>query len=203
MSYILDALKKSDQMRKRGAAPTLQSASVVSVQPPRSRGVYFGLSGAILMCGIAIGWLRPWQATVESPLMPAAITAPTAVQQSGRDAVSQPLQQWRTAEADTAKPETRVKPEVRGGGSPADSSDGDEKEVVAMEELPPSIQAEIPALAIQMHAYSKIPRQRLVSINSKILREGEFLAPGLILVRITPEGMILGYKGYRFQRARE
>ena len=39
----------------------------------------------------------------------------------------------------------------------------------------------------------------IVSINSRMLKEGESLAPGLRLEQITPDGVILSYKGYRFQ----
>ena len=69
-----------------------------------------------------------------------------------------------------------------------------------MAELPPAIQQEIPAMTIQLHAYSSNPTERLVSINSRMLREGGSLAPGIRLEQITPDGMIFSYKGYRFQR---
>ncbi|NCN23775.1 MAG: general secretion pathway protein GspB, partial [Gallionella sp.] len=32
------------------------------------------------------------------------------------------------------------------------------------------------------------------------LHEGEIVVPGLKLEQITPEGVVLSYKGYRFQR---
>jgi hypothetical protein len=36
-------------------------------------------------------------------------------------------------------------------------------------------------------------------INEKILQEGQELAPGLKLVEIVPDGVIFGYRGYRFR----
>jgi hypothetical protein len=33
-----------------------------------------------------------------------------------------------------------------------------------------------------------------------MLREGDYVVPGLKLEQITPEGMILSYKGYSFRR---
>lgn len=60
MSYILDALRKSDQQRQRGAVPTLVTAPEPSATPRQP--AYYGLIAAVLLCaGIAIGWLRPWQ----------------------------------------------------------------------------------------------------------------------------------------------
>ena len=55
-------------------------------------------------------------------------------------------------------------------------------------------------MTISFHAYSANPRDRLVGINNRMLREGDDVAPGLKLEQITPEGMLLGYKGYSFRR---
>ena len=75
-----------------------------------------------------------------------------------------------------------------------------EQRALPMTELPLTIQQEIPAMTIQLHAYSGNPSERLVSINSRMLREGGSLTPDLRLEQITPDGMIFNYKGYRFRR---
>ena len=68
MSYILDALKKSDQQRQRGATPTLLAAQVTVAAPKRPLFMYYGLLAVVLLgAGIAIGWLRPWQAEQPAP----------------------------------------------------------------------------------------------------------------------------------------
>ena len=67
-----------------------------------------------------------------------------------------------------------------------------------MDELPVQIQREIPPMTVQLHAYSNLPGERIVYINSTKLREGDSLVPGLMLEQITPDGMIFSYKGYRF-----
>jgi general secretion pathway protein B len=69
-----------------------------------------------------------------------------------------------------------------------------------MAELPPSVRQELPAMKITVHAYSGDPGGRLVGMDNRILREGDFVVPGLELEEITPDGMILTYKGYRFHR---
>jgi general secretion pathway protein B len=46
--------------------------------------------------------------------------------------------------------------------------------------------------------YSGKPKDRLVGINDRMLREGASLGPDLVLEQITPDGMVLSYKGYRF-----
>ena len=55
-------------------------------------------------------------------------------------------------------------------------------------------------MTISVHAYSGNPGDRLVSINNRMLREGDSVAPGLRLEQITPDGMIFGYRGYSFRR---
>jgi general secretion pathway protein B len=72
--------------------------------------------------------------------------------------------------------------------------------VISMAELPLALQQELPAMTISVHAYSGNPRDRMVGINNRMLREGDDVVPGLKLEQITPEGMIFGYKGYSFRR---
>ena len=71
---------------------------------------------------------------------------------------------------------------------------------MAMTDLPPAIQQEIPRMSISVHAYSARPADRIVGINDRLLREGADLTQGLTLEQITPDGMIFTYKGYRFHR---
>ena len=62
MSYILDALRKSDQQRSRGMTPTLLTAQAAAISTSRpSRLAYASLGVVLLTIGIVIGWLRPWQ----------------------------------------------------------------------------------------------------------------------------------------------
>src|ERR1035437_10685413 len=75
MSYILDALRKSDQQRQRGAAPTLLLGQAAAVAPKQPALLSYGLLALVLLgAGIAIGWLRPWQPEPASPA-PVAIAA--------------------------------------------------------------------------------------------------------------------------------
>lgn len=62
MSYILDALRKSDLQRQRGAAPTLLAVQDSVVAHKRPAYLAYGLLAAVLVgAGMVIGWLRPWQ----------------------------------------------------------------------------------------------------------------------------------------------
>ena len=74
MSYILDALRKSDQQRRLGGVPTLAYAQVAPIAPEKSAILLNGVLGLMLIVsiGMLIVWLRP------SPPEPAAIAAITA-----------------------------------------------------------------------------------------------------------------------------
>ena len=62
MSYILDALRKSEQQRLQGAAPLLITTQISYNVDKQPAFLLYGLVAAILICaGILIGWLRPWQ----------------------------------------------------------------------------------------------------------------------------------------------
>jgi len=266
MSYILDALKKSEQQRRRGAAPSLLAAPATDVSPRRPVTLLYGLAAAaVLVVGVAIGVLRPWEAeapavpppavkppeAVVSPAppapasvaitinterqmpapapatqpapvtQPAPTTRPASATQSAPAAQPSPVAQPASGPAGgvakaqapaPATPEQGVPPksaapapedkapspapEKPAGARPADALP--ERAPVPIVELPLSIQQGVPKLTILFHLYSRNPKDRLVSINGRMLREGDSVEPGLVLEQITPEGMILSYKGHRF-----
>ena len=76
MSYILDALRKSDQQRQRYAAPTLLTLQPSAVVRKRPAFLTYGLLAAVLVgAGIVIGWLRPWQTEQAVPARPESVAA--------------------------------------------------------------------------------------------------------------------------------
>lgn len=197
MSYILDALKKSDQQRNLGVPPTLQVAQLTVAARKRPSLFSYGLLALVLLvAGIAIGLLRPWQAEqMPARTEPAAQPSPVAIPQQAAPSplAASPDTAGNTAHEIAAAP-VRQKPAI-----PA-ANEEQEQQVIPLYELPAAIQKEIPDMAVQLHAYSNTPGERLVSINSIRLREGGYLMAGLRLEQITPDGMIFSYKGYRFSR---
>jgi len=239
MSYILDALRKSDQLRQRGAAPTLLAGQTAAAAPRQPAFLWYGLlAGVLLAAGVAIGWLRPWQPEQPAPRAelvaakpldaaprqpapaPAEMVAQpkpelplresTPVAQSARaPAPAQtkpPLPVRARTETYAAPPESvgaasskvAPMPEQPVGAGATDAARAET--VISMAELPLSIQQELPAMTISVHAYSGKPADRLVGINNRLQREGEYVVPGLKLEQITPDGMIFSYKGYSFRR---
>jgi len=227
MSFILEALKKSDQQRQRGATPTLPTATVAIAAPKQPAFLYYGLLAAVLLAaGIVIGWLRPWQAEqptaasgplAEKPQIsashqtasPSLPETPEMARKTTQEFLTpnsmpavQPTPMVAAMKPDMSAP-TRAQtysalPTAPLPEKPADAAQ--EQKLVPMAELPLQVQQEIPAMTIPLHAYSSKPRDRIVSINDRMLKEGESLMPGLRLEQITQDGLIFSYKGYRFRR---
>lgn len=77
MSYILDALKKSEQERQQGRVPDLTSAPIVigraSTGAGASRRPYLIAAVVLLATAGALIWVRPWQSGQATPAaVPAA-----------------------------------------------------------------------------------------------------------------------------------
>jgi general secretion pathway protein B len=71
--------------------------------------------------------------------------------------------------------------------------------VPALNELPDHIQREVPPLITGGYIYTHNPATRSVLINGKLLHEGDQVAPDLTLEKLTPNGAILNFKGYRYR----
>ena len=253
MSYILDALRKSEQQRLQGEAPLLVSTQLSSNVEKQPTYLLYGLVATTLICaGILIGWWRPWQQdktelikdsialaqdkaklpqatpmaqqptheleqTVQKSILTSKLLAEVA--DNGRDLPKpkltlKPAEQPHKSqnsntlskvpeqlvdEAATPAMEKTIPPSPE----PNDTIDEtvQEQKIIAMTELPLAIQQEIPKMSISGHAYSTVPKERIVGINDRLLQEGEYLAPGLRLEQITADGLVFSYKKYLFRHS--
>jgi general secretion pathway protein B len=66
-------------------------------------------------------------------------------------------------------------------------------------ELPPTIQQSLPSVSVTISMYSEDPASRMVRVNGQTYREGQKIFEDLTLEQITPNGIILNYKNYRFR----
>jgi len=66
-------------------------------------------------------------------------------------------------------------------------------------QLPEDFRKNLPRIHISFLSYSYTPAKRLVSINGKLLREGQNIEVGLQLAKITPVGIVLTYKSRQFK----
>jgi general secretion pathway protein B len=226
MSYILDALKKAERERQRGAVPTI-SVDLAEPMPAKrtSYGLYVGAAAGLLILGVAIGAYRPLgraaaSATTAIPVVhaaaPQAAPAPAVEQHAPRpiprpiapvvekpvasQAAPIPALQPSANTAPVAPVASQVKATPAATPSPETMPvEPAENQPWALADLPLNVQQEIPAMNVMFHAYSSDPAQRLVEVNGKPMHEGESLSAGLKLEKITQDGMVFSYKGYRFR----
>ena len=61
--------------------------------------------------------------------------------------------------------------------------------------MPMALRDRLGPLQFSLHVYSVQPEQRSIIINNRMMHEGEWLTPQLLLHAITPEGVIMAAQG--------
>jgi general secretion pathway protein B len=210
MSFILDALKKSESERQRSDAPALFE---VKRAPPR-QGVapwLLVLAGLLVVNIVVLGVVllrgshdttppsaanttaaRPAPAAAMAPPPPAA---PPAVAPAPAMAAPTPdsLPNNPTPAADAADDAPAVEPPPRApttGMGPGD--------VPTYQQAATAPGANLPDLKLDLHAYASNPSDRFVFLNMLRLREGQSTPAGVRVESITPDGAILSWHGTKF-----
>ncbi|QOL49644.1 general secretion pathway protein GspB [Massilia litorea] len=76
-----------------------------------------------------------------------------------------------------------------------------EENLRTLQQLPEAIQREVPKVAVGGYIYSPNPADRLLLVDKMLRREGEELAPGLVLERLMPKYAVMNYRGTRYRVA--
>jgi general secretion pathway protein B len=227
MSFILDALRKSEHARERRALPGLVDVPVSRRSPSRLPWVLGGV-GVLLFVNIVVLFVvlaRPPAPPAALPAATPAATAGTALTAgmpapgAAPPAAPRPgVAQVRPLAAETepgADPELeRVEaPPPRAAREPfAAERAAAEREfhprtaiagVPSIHDLGAQATAGLAPLNIDLHVYSADPAQRFVIINGQRLHQGGQLKEGPTVEQITPEGAILNHQGLRFLLPRE
>lgn len=221
MSYILEALKKAEAERRGGTshtAPLLPPIAAASGQRPAWRRplpwAAFATLAVTLACASwfalirndapalravsaspapAIAEARPPAAPTAPVMQPVAPSEKPAAPEFAEDVPEKPKPKTTSKKAVERK---RAEPREEPKAAKAPASDAP---VGTLHDLPPQVQGEIPALSIGGYIYSGNKADRSVLINKRLLREGDEVAPGLVLEKMTPSGMVFNYKGYRYR----
>jgi len=190
MSYILEALKKAEAERQRGAVPTLQSlsaapaAEAVEAKPLLRYALYGAVLLALLLLGLLIArWMTTTPAVPQPAVVQASAPAPMRVEPRVL-----PPPAPRVVEA--PKPAVVVAPPV--AAAPASAL------VPTLAELPDALRRSLPPLKLGGSMYSDQPAARMLIINSVVYHEGDALAPGLKLESIGLRKAQLSYQGQAF-----
>jgi general secretion pathway protein B len=218
MSFILDALRKSEHERQRAAMPGI--AQVPFGLPRRQMpawpiAVIVVLAIAVLALGGA--WWRSARqepvAAADPPASPARTEIPltlppAAVATLPIEVFSAPPVPERAGERSAATSDTPAPAPTQPADNarqPTFATDATAEPTPAADEptLPSAdaLAAEgvaVPPLRLELHAYSPRPADRFVFINGTKYLEGATLAEGPRIVTIAPNGAVLTYLGYRF-----
>ncbi len=206
MSTILDALRKSERIRRAGKAPAYGNASQPST-PPLLRWSTILAGLALLVALLVFVWLlqrRPPEIvvdtvpTVSPEAAPAVTTAPvvTAVPAPAATAPSAPMTKPETRPAVAPPPATVLKPAP---AKPAPTvKTGTPGAVAPWSSLPEAERAGLPPLRVNIHVYSPDEAQRILYIDNEPRVRGEEVAPGVFVEDIVPEGAIVRYRGQRY-----
>lgn len=74
-----------------------------------------------------------------------------------------------------------------------------EENLRTLQQLPEAIQRDVPKIAVGGYIYSPNPADRLLLVDKVLRREGEELAPGLVLERLMPKHAVMNYRGTRYR----
>jgi general secretion pathway protein B len=90
-----------------------------------------------------------------------------------------------------------------GSGQPASEPQADlaaQERLPVWPQIPTALFAQLPdSLKLDVHVYANLPAERFVLVNLQKYREGETLREGPVLEEITPQGVILSFRGQRFE----
>ena len=217
MSFILDALKKSEADRQEKASPGIADVATANApgSAPRWLWIVFALLGINLVVLMAV-LPRPSEVEVE-PSIPTTAAAEPRTAETRR---AQPV----IAEATPAPVETPADEPVQAAvaeAAPDTVGDDSSAAAEAASSVPPQLpelesqtlltfndlrasgNVNLPDLHIDLHVYSDNPAERFVFINMNQYRERATLSEGPRVQRITTEGVILEYVGTTFLLPRE
>jgi general secretion pathway protein B len=200
MSYILDALKKSERDRA-GVVQTASSSAPPSAPHTWPRQVWPLALASGLVAGAVVAVIMIWRAP-----------APDVQEQAGRNAAAPteavPLSLSSVAElpplrgidsAPASADRTIPQAPVAQITAPAPAMRDD---APFLRQKPAEFQRKLPELAVTIHVYSPEESQRILFINNREYRRGDQVQDGLRVEEIIPDGALLSYHGERFKLRR-
>jgi len=207
MSFILDALKKSEAERQRQNAPGIAFIPERDKTKPSGKWIWL-VTGLLAVNLLALGALLIWksgaQTPSETPIASTQLEAPAAtfsemvseVKRSQRS-VSPPAEVQQEAEDATvtaAAPPAPAENAVRGQVNTGLESFNDLR---AKGEL------QLPDMHLDIHVYSGAPADRFVFVNMTKYKENATLSEGPVVKEITPDGVVLEHRDKVFLLPRQ
>ena len=207
MSFILDALKKSETERQQQSSAEFAGVPTSAGTPPVPRWIW--VTGLLLAINLAVLTgllLQPDSAPTQLALPSGADTGSLPATEID----SPPSFEERIATAQRNPPQQQIEEAV---AAPQEAARATVRPVLISQnpsaipaaDIYPSIHevrasglSNLPELHLDIHVYSPEPEDRFVFINMAKLREGSQLAEGPRVTEITPDGVVLRHQGQLF-----
>lgn len=225
MSLILEALRRADAERQRGAVPGLHAQTGMALPshggagPQAASGqrwLLLGVVGALLLGGLgALAWVRistPAPAPVAAALplaVPAAApvaaaAAPPLPTVLATAPVATPPQPAAAPPAAVPRPRpVAIAPlaatPLAHASAPQRAAPAAPQRLPTLAELPDTLRRELPAMTLGGSMYAQQPALRMVIINGQVVHEGDQLAPGLLVQQIRQKSVVLNWRGQAFE----
>ncbi|MFZ4288718.1 general secretion pathway protein GspB [Variovorax sp. HJSM1_2] len=225
MSYILEALKRAEAERDRGAVPTLHSQPQVSrAAAPGARAVspmVAALSALLVIALVVIAtlWWRGRAPADPAPISVAPAPAAPPVAAAPPVVVAPPVVAAAPAPAPAPRPKPApvppppaptaaptpaapapapmAVPAAKPSPAPVDQAPS---RIYAMAELPPDVRQQLPKISINGASYSEQAAYRMLIVNGQVFHEKDEITGGLVLESIGPKSAVLRFNGYRFSQ---
>lgn len=197
MSFVLDALRKSEHERQRQLGPGI--AELPAARPERRPP--WALLAIVLLVVLNVAVLGVLLLRDAPPAEPAGVPA-TAMEAPAIIAppVTPPPATPAIASLTEVRPLLEEPQPAAEAVAPPPAPD---PTLVPIAELPATATAGLPQLSMDLHVYTDDPQRRAVFINGRRYQQGGVLTEGPTLREITREGAILDYRGQRFLLPRQ
>lgn len=196
MSYILDALKKSEEERQKNQPEREFSTVAISpasrVQDVSAGQKWLPVIALLLLLLLILIVLLLWRNTPTEPAV-APVTVPiekvavTDIEENSTpvkvpdtvDETPGAVMSSATLQAPVAPVAVSVVPKAgKSGAAPVEAL------------------KQIPTLNITGHLYSSVPSKRTVTMNDRVWKEGDTLTQGVSIKEITKDGLSLDVSGW-------
>jgi len=209
MSFILDALKKSETERQE------QTGAEFSNVPSRSGDTqslkWLWILAALLGVNVIV-LLGIFMRPDTPPRVPATIDA-QSTETAPADAIAEPSFEEQIAKAKEVRvdrektsaqePEPEIQTQAVASAPSAAAVRSTSQRIRTIDEVRLSGALQITDLHLDIHVYSDVPEERFVFINMVKHREQSQLDEGPVVSEITPDGVVLVYEGMTFLLPRE
>ena len=214
MSFILDALRKSEIERQRQSGPSIAELPVAR----EDRRLPVALLAIGLLLAVNVGVLlffllrdagqpaadAPPAAAAAAPAVAAPGPVPAPVMASAAPTLSELADEDAAAAGDFAAAAT-LPPEAPDPTLLPDTPVATASSGVTYSEGPAptnanvaALTAGLPELAIDLHIFTDDPARRAVFINGRRYTQGDSIVEGPRVEEITRDGAVLNYRGQRF-----